>query len=651
MKRRTEQLYQALLRDKLNPISIRLRRTFSDWVEAKGLPRIEAGVPRAEHTAGEIRLTVRQSRDCGSYTLEEPSGAGSLRTRVVYAEAMNGVTAWAIVTVDQLGETEVQPYAPGFVPAYLRTAHVTDGRTHLPDSAWVVSEDEVDHLTGEVLDPQRRVPIIVVSPDERGREESREHADYLATAIAGTAVVAFLADRRTQDRFNRALGNQLEVYGGGIRTYYGPLNPADPRTPFLHPVTGGPTLRSQGREVLDRIADRVIGETARRALPEDVQRMRSAVYRVLSGRAEPSELVQAAHSPPPTVDPAREELRRKLLAVTVQPAAAEPAPAERPEPERAVNGKPALAADAKPARAENPPAAAPAATPDLAELVDAVADTVVTKLKGEIEAAMDLAIGTRESEILTRIRALDDRLAVVYRMLTELRGTDPPEARHAEELERLRTENELLWEEYGEADAIARKQAARIRWLERRLAEAGQQVHGVTGEDVFEPEGMREMLDHARKSLTHVVIGDTDEAAARLDLDYPEQRRTWAAKAWDALCALEDFARARSSGEFAGGFYDWCANGPAGRRTISTRMIAMRESRTVVTRAKFSEPRTFRVPESVAPGGQVMMEAHIKLRPVGYPAPRIYFYDDSGGATGKVYVGYIGDHLPNTRTN
>src|SRR5690606_16402647 len=105
MKRRTEQLYQALLRDKLNPISIRLRRTFSDWVEAKGLPRIEAGVPRAEHTAGEIRLTVRQSRDCGSYTLEEPSGAGSLRTRVVYAEAMNGVTAWAIVTVDQLGET------------------------------------------------------------------------------------------------------------------------------------------------------------------------------------------------------------------------------------------------------------------------------------------------------------------------------------------------------------------------------------------------------------------------------------------------------------------------------------------------------------------------------------------------------------------
>jgi hypothetical protein len=45
------------------------------------------------------------------------------------------------------------------------------------------------------------------------------------------------------------------------------------------------------------------------------------------------------------------------------------------------------------------------------------------------------------------------------------------------------------------------------------------------------------------------------------------------------------------------------------------------------------------------------MEAHVKLRSVGYPAPRMYFHDDSGGATGKIWIGYLGDHLPNTRTN
>lgn len=47
----------------------------------------------------------------------------------------------------------------------------------------------------------------------------------------------------------------------------------------------------------------------------------------------------------------------------------------------------------------------------------------------------------------------------------------------------------------------------------------------------------------------------------------------------------------------------------------------------------------------------MLMESHIKLRPVGYPAPRLYFHDDSAGTTGKVWIGYLGEHLPNTRTN
>jgi hypothetical protein len=71
----------------------------------------------------------------------------------------------------------------------------------------------------------------------------------------------------------------------------------------------------------------------------------------------------------------------------------------------------------------------------------------------------------------------------------------------------------------------------------------------------------------------------------------------------------------------------------------------------VTTRAKFSSARTFRVPEEVDPSGRILMEAHIKLRPVGYPAPRMYFHDDTAGATGKIWIGYLGEHLPNTRTN
>ncbi|MEU3166967.1 hypothetical protein [Streptosporangium sp. NPDC006930] len=44
------------------------------------------------------------------------------------------------------------------------------------------------------------------------------------------------------------------------------------------------------------------------------------------------------------------------------------------------------------------------------------------------------------------------------------------------------------------------------------------------------------------------------------------------------------------------------------------------------------------------------MESHIKLRSVGYPAPWMYFHDDSIGTTGKIWIGYLGEHLPDTRT-
>jgi hypothetical protein len=41
--------------------------------------------------------------------------------------------------------------------------------------------------------------------------------------------------------------------------------------------------------------------------------------------------------------------------------------------------------------------------------------------------------------------------------------------------------------------------------------------------------------------------------------------------------------------------------------------------------------------------------AHIKIVRRGTPCPRLHFLDDAGGTTGKVYVGYISDHLPTAR--
>jgi hypothetical protein len=54
----------------------------------------------------------------------------------------------------------------------------------------------------------------------------------------------------------------------------------------------------------------------------------------------------------------------------------------------------------------------------------------------------------------------------------------------------------------------------------------------------------------------------------------------------------------------------------------------------------------FPVGKLVQPGGQILMLAHLKIAQGGENhIPRVYFYDDTKGATGKVHVGFIGPHF------
>ncbi|MEU8036275.1 hypothetical protein [Streptosporangium sp. NPDC049078] len=756
-------LYQAVLRDPVAPISIRLRRTFSEWVEQKGFPPPGAARAMVEAEAGRARLTMERRGDCGRYTLDEPYGKGHLKTRVTYTESVAGMTGWVIVTVDrheghdpeghrpapyQNGKHETERHqpvsqqngkpekgrhapgsyrngkhepgraerrepptasAPGFLPAYLRTARISDGGIHLEDGPLVLHEDDLDRFVPVMTEPLRRVPILVLSVDPQNPEGVRTHADYLAGAVTGASLVVRLADLRTQNRFNKAMGKELGVFGGGIRTYLAPFDPAGEPYPRRHPPMGAAMIREQGVAALDLIATGAVGATVHRELPDDVRRTLGVVYRVLAGRAELSEIAEAAAPRPAKTDAAREELRRRMMAMTRRPAPVVlPAPttpasaagtAEDSEPAPGSEEPTATLEPVKPTETGTTTSAGvPASSTE--EIAQVVADMVVKELRGELETALGLATSSQaaggdsdgDSErVLREIRTLGahlsglrdivaeqrDIVAGRHGDLTHLRSdgtgghgdvvesrrhgngrhidgsvTEEGSERSATRTRSLREEHRLLTEEYAEAVTNARKLTERVRWLEARLAEAGQPVYGVNEEvPVFEPASLIEVLIEARQSLRHIVVGDTDGPAARLDLDHPAQSRTWAAKAWDSLRALEDFARARSGGEFAGGFYDWCAQGSPGRRTIPTGMLSMRESKSVVTRAKFSDRRTFAVPPEVSPGGQVLMESHVKLRPVGYPAPRMYFHDDSGGATGKIWIGYLGGHLPNTRTN
>ena len=143
----------------------------------------------------------------------------------------------------------------------------------------------------------------------------------------------------------------------------------------------------------------------------------------------------------------------------------------------------------------------------------------------------------------------------------------------------------------------------------------------------------------ARAHLHRVVI---PEAATihTADLDGTPSSVAWGRNTWRALRALEAYAHAGTHN----GFWDWCErSGHPFAWPASPNRLAMYESDTVLR--QYREDRLFPVDAAVSPDGEVEMLAHCKIADNGGRlTPRLYFHDDTKGATGKVHVGFIGPH-------
>ncbi|MDX6739263.1 hypothetical protein [Actinocorallia sp. A-T 12471] len=664
----TTRLYQAVLRDPGPTLAKRLRRAFSTWLVARGFPEVPIS-PHFEASVKGTRARLDAARGCGRFTVED----GRLRTRVTYAQTIERMTGWVVVTVEQYAGEPAEEFAPGFLPDYLATERVTDGGVHLTGRAEQHDEDGIVYLLGDLCERRRRVPVVVVAVEGRGVASGRAHAEYLADRVAGAAQVVWLADLRAQDRFNDTVGDDLAVYGGGIRTFLAGFRPEEEDTD-RHRVMGGKMVRAEGRPALDRAAGYIIGETAGLKLPDELREPYRVVGRIVQGDVEPEALTEAARPQPVRSAFIDAELYRKMMDM----AKAAQVPKPRPPLSAPRAAEPAATALAEnPALAE-PENAEPAEPPSpafdldgiarivadrvverLSHLADTVAKAVTEGVHGELESMLEL-VTSDPQELGRHMRTMNSHVASLTRELSEARDgreravsgraeAESESARLEDEIERLVEQQRWLEHDLAETAARERRLAVRVRRLESELAKAAGPVE-IADEAPESPASLVDAL-HFAESLTHVVVGETMHEASLLDLAHPTLRRVWAGKAWDALCALDEYARARSCGEFQGGFRDWCLAETGGRRVISANLLAMKESDSVTGRDKFSAVRTFPVPDEVDPSGRVFMPAHIKLRKAGTPAPRIHFFDDAGGPTGRIWVGYVGDHLPNTRTN
>ncbi|MFE3591531.1 hypothetical protein ACFXOY_28955 [Streptomyces niveus] len=254
-----------------------------------------------------------------------------------------------------------------------------------------------------------------------------------------------------------------------------------------------------------------------------------------------------------------------------------------------------------------------------------VRGTEIEKLRAENET-LNVMLGEAEQTEAIRVDEISG-------LRTELKYTEQRE-------DELRGENEEL-------EAELRGLRRQVRALQLSLEKMGQyELAHAPGEDTnSRPVTFAELLSRFSEFDN---LHFTGNARCTRDLDV-QSVPNWVETAWDALLALQDFAQASAEGTASGDFRSWCSRPPNEASPFSAGKVKMKESDTVGNRGAWRRERTFPVPLAVDRSGEVYMEAHIRIGGGNTVSPRLHFYDDGPG-TGRVYVGYIGPHLTNTKT-
>lgn len=123
----------------------------------------------------------------------------------------------------------------------------------------------------------------------------------------------------------------------------------------------------------------------------------------------------------------------------------------------------------------------------------------------------------------------------------------------------------------------------------------------------------------------------------------------YASALWPVVRSLRDYAKLSLAGEVSCNFRDYLLDTKTDGFRVSAKRCVLTESESVRSNRAMKKARTFPVPTDVDTDGVVFMEAHYKIETKDSISPRMYFHHST--KTGKFYIGYIGKHLPNTKTN
>ena len=607
-------VYRSVFTDADGRISAQVPAAFANWLRSKGLVPPDGGMGLSggalESLNGSIAWAARSSfvasdRKIQRVRLVEETNDDRWVTTLSWdgAESDEGSgSGWLWVDLEHepnSGHPLVRPGSPRLVRELLAAGEAVDGGVPLTSEVWQVRSGQVSELLRFVTSTTRQIPIIVFAHDVQRAYNQVKLASQLARDLAGVAAVFRLADGHATERFSQLMPEGFAVYGGAMRTYLPGAGAADDN-PSRHRVLGRASLTALGLRAFPAVKDQILEASVRRGTPLS-----------LSVRQKSGETDRARSRPP------RESTDTDVGATLSIP---RDWLSDRIRRIRRSLGKSELA--------EQSP------TQQWASFDSALDELIaVDRTPSDDEKQLDTNLTVRTlAEVGAERELLSELLDAAQVELDQA----------AAQLKVLESELDALQVEATEAAEAMDRAERRGRWLSKRLYLAADEDLSAEDELPPAPPSVAEVLVLAREHLAWLSIGKTDESAAELDLHGSSQ--LYAIKAWAGLIALNAYTQARSEGRFYNSFYAWCQEPPPGEPAISAAAVALVESETVATNPALRRTRLFPVPTTLDDSGYLYMPAHIKVVKRGWPCPRLHFHDDTG-RSGKIYVGYLGEHL------
>lgn len=539
---------------------------------------------------------------------------------------------------------------PRVVANLLDRLEIHDGATRLTSTPRHIRRDGVEEVVAAIRDEDRTGSVVVAVAPGKGLDRAWSNIVTTLTkqSVGDSAVFVITDDAYVS--FMGLIPDSHAVKRGRIRTFIPAVDFGSRADGIRHRVLGPATLtRSIYKEKVTGTLPWLHASGIRRRLleaelPGDVARGLSIIGREESQRERALRVERA-------VAPSRGNALFDLDWDAVELEAP-------PERRSARLRKPAHSqAVPLPTRRRDQPELDAMVDPRVSEDPESSGEIIATRAMTRLLGKWLTKDGTKLE--LAAFEELDEKLTaatagvvVAEQMLDEAATA---RAELEEELKLLRARNEDLDIIAGIEQQSGLELQRENTILRRRLIEANHAEATFVeaeSETWAPPEDITELLSRLtagpqqHPAFERVIFTGTDSKALEVQRRDPVGR--YATAFWDFVHVLHDYAERRSNGSFTGNVHSYLTSDVHDGHRCSMQRHAGTESESVAKR--WGQERVFPVPAEVAIDGAAMMLAHFKPTHENTFAPRMHYYDDTEN-TGKVYVGYIGAHLTNTKTS